>query len=339
MKKRWLALMFLLGPLLALPASAVPQNFTQHTIKGDFDGATSIYATDLDGDGDVDVLGTAYIAGDVTWWENDGNENFTQHTIDGTFDGAYSVYATDVDGDGDVDVLGAAAGDHDITWWENDGNENFTEHTIADTFYDAFCVYATDVDGDGDVDVLGAAADADDITWWENDGNENFTQHTVDGTFYGARSVYATDVDGDGDVDVLGAAYTADDITWWENFPSGNPPPADPINWTQHTIKGDFDGAWSVYARDVDGDGDVDVLGAATEADDITWWENTGGTPPSFTEHTINAKFDGARSVYARGMDGDGDVDVLGAAYYADDITWWENVSWRVYLPLIMRNY
>ncbi|NLP04707.1 hypothetical protein GX411_01985, partial [Candidatus Fermentibacteria bacterium] len=32
-------------------------------------------------------------------------------------------------------------------------------------------------------------------------------------------------------------------------------------------------GAWSVYSSDVDGDGDMDVLGAAYNADDITWWD------------------------------------------------------------------
>jgi len=33
-------------------------------------------------------------------------------------------------------------------------------------------------------------------------------------------------------------------------------------------------GAVSVYAADMDGDGDMDVLGAAIDADDIIWWES-----------------------------------------------------------------
>ena len=53
-----------------------------------FDGAHSVYATDMDGDGDMDVLGAACFADDITWWENDGSESFTRHTIDGDFDGA-----------------------------------------------------------------------------------------------------------------------------------------------------------------------------------------------------------------------------------------------------------
>jgi uncharacterized repeat protein (TIGR01451 family) len=297
----------------ALVGGTIP--FSEHGIAESFDGADSVYATDVDGDGDMDILSAASIADDVAWWENDGGESFTEHTIAGDFDGAYGVYAADVDGDGDVDVLGAASLADDITWWENDGDESFTEHTIASFFDGAYCVYATDVDGDGDVDVLGAAVHADDITWWENDGDESFTEHIIAGTFNGARFVYATDVDGDGDVDVLGAGYYADDITWWEN--DGDE------SFTEHTIAGFFDGAYSVYATDVDGDGDVDVLGAAVHADDVTWWENDGDE--SFTEHTIAGAFDGATSVYAADVDGDGDPDALGAAYHGDDIVWWEN--------------
>ena len=41
---------------------------------------------------------------------------------------------------------------------------------------------------------------------------------------------------------------------------------------TEHNIDATFGGASSVFAADVDGDGDTDVLGAALEDDDITWW-------------------------------------------------------------------
>ncbi|HUW95483.1 MAG TPA: S16 family serine protease [Anaerolineae bacterium] len=50
------------------------------------------------------------------------------------------------------------------------------------------------------------------------------------------------------------------------NSPSGNDPPADPITWTEHTIKGGCNGVHSVYASDVDRDGDMDIIGAAGDA-------------------------------------------------------------------------
>jgi hypothetical protein len=93
----------------------------------------------------------------------------------------------------------------------------------------------------------------------------------------------------------------------------------------EHTVDGDFDGAWSVYSADVNGDGYMDVLGAAYYADDITWWENVGGSGTSWTEHTVDGDFWGAHSVYSADVNGDGYMDVLGTAGYADDITWWEN--------------
>ncbi len=137
--------------------------------------------------------------------------------------------------------------------------------------------------------------------------DDPFSGYIVDNNFERVRLVATADVDGDGDMDIIGAAGTADDIAWWENMDGFG------TSWSQHTIDSNFEGAYSVYAADVDGDGDMDILGAGYWADDITWWENLDGAGTSWTEHTINGEFDGARSVYAADVDGDGDIDVLGA--------------------------
>jgi hypothetical protein len=301
---------------LVVPAVVLAQiNWTKHTINANYDGAYSVFAIDLDDDGDIDVLGAASIADYITWWENDGSENFTEHTIAANFDGAWFVYAIDMEPDGDIDVVGAASSADDITWWENDGSENFTEHTIAADFDYAISVYAIDMEPDGDVDVLGTAYTADDITWWENDGDENFTEHTIAGTFDGAIYVYAIDLDDDNDVDVLGCARAGHIVAWWEN--DGDE------NFTQHNIAAGYTGAWPIYAIDVNNDNDIDVVTGAFEADDITWWENDGSE--NFTEHTIDGSFDGPVGIYAIDLDGDNDIDVLSAALNADDITWWES--------------
>ena len=46
---------------------------------------------------------------------------------------------------------------------------------------------------------------------------------------------------------------------------------------------------------------------------------------PTFTEYSISTSADGARSVYATDVDGDGDMDVLSASYNDDKIAWHEN--------------
>ena len=46
---------------------------------------------------------------------------------------------------------------------------------------------------------------------------------------------------------------------------------------TQQVITTSADGAVSVYAIDLDGDGDADVMSASTVDDKIAWYENLGG--------------------------------------------------------------
>jgi hypothetical protein len=126
-------------------------NLLPHTIVGGelaAKGANCVYAEDVDGDGDMDVLSASYRDDKIAWYENDGSENFTALTITTSTDGANSVYAEDVDGDGDMDVLSASSGDNKIAWYENDGNANFSSHTITTNAVLASSVYAEDLDGD-----------------------------------------------------------------------------------------------------------------------------------------------------------------------------------------------
>jgi FG-GAP-like repeat len=300
-------------------------NLTEQTVEGDYNGAYSVYAEDVDGDGYMDVLGAAFNDDDITWWKNNTGDgtNWTEQTIEGSFDGAYSVHAADVDGDGYMDVLGAANNGDSITWWKNNTGDgtDWTENVVDADFDGAQSVYAVDIDGDGYMDVLGAAKDADDISWWRNTTGDGTTwaETFVDEAFDGAASVYPADIDGDGYMDILGAGHDGNIISWWRNT-TGNG-----TSWIETPVRVGYVSPHSVYSADMDGDGDMDVLGAARSSKDITWWENTEGDGTAWTEHTVDGEFAGAQSVYATDMDGDGDPDVLGAARTDGDITWWEN--------------
>ncbi|MEO1087860.1 MAG: FG-GAP-like repeat-containing protein, partial [Acidobacteriota bacterium] len=103
--------------------------------------------------------------------------------------------------------------------------------------------------------------------------------------------------------------------------------------WTERSIDDNFDRPFSVYASDMDADGDIDVLGAAANANDVTWWENTAGDGTAWAPHTIDGDFAGARSVLAADLDGDGDADVVGAARDADHIAWWTNRGGQFAMP------
>ena len=159
---------------LSGPAGAQP-GFDSKTIATNADNAFSVFAADMDGDGDTDVLSASRDDNKIAWYENDGSQNFTLRTITTNADNAVSVFAADVDGDGDTDVLSASFIGNKIAWYENDGSQNFTPRTITTNASGPYSVFAADVDGDGDTDVLSASALDDEIAWYENDGSQNFT--------------------------------------------------------------------------------------------------------------------------------------------------------------------
>jgi Secretion system C-terminal sorting domain/FG-GAP-like repeat len=315
--------------VLFLTFSVHAQEWIEHTVNEYFEGASSVYPVDFDGDGDIDLLGCAanYEYGNIHWWENVGGHglSWNEHVISSTAMASNRVFAADVDGDGDQDALAAIWYTDEIIWWENeDGNGlSWIEHIVDGDFDFALDVHAEDVDGDGDTDVLGAGRDENSITWWENVNGDGliWIEHAVSGFFEGASSVYPSDVNGDGNIDIVGAANQAHDVTWWENLDG------DGLSWTEHAIDDFVEGVADVYAIDVDGDGDSDVFGAAYIADNLAWWENVDGDGLSWVEHTVGDALDGVYSIFAADMDGDEDTDVLSAAYFADDITWWENVD------------
>ena len=70
--------------------------------------------------------------------------------------------------------------------------------------------------------------------------------------------------------DALAALANNAKIVWHENLGGGSFGP-------EQVITASASDARSVYATDLDGDGDADVLSAAAGDDRIAWYENLGG--------------------------------------------------------------
>jgi fibronectin type 3 domain-containing protein len=299
---------------------------TQNVITTSADHATSVYAADLDNDGDKDVLSASGNDGKIAWYENldAGGVSTTQNVITTSADHATSVYAADVDDDGDKDVLSASQ--NKIAWYENlnSGGVSTTQSVITQDVTGS--VYAADLDGDGDKDVLSASLNDDEIAWYENldAGGVSTTQNVIlsrRDQFYsvdGINDVYAADVDNDGDKDVL-SAFESDKVAWFENLDSGG-------FSDYHTVITTNVDARSVYAADVDNDNDKDVLSASDNQ--IAWYENLNSGGVSTTQNVIRTSVVNALSVYAADLDGDGDKDILSASWSGPSdgtIAWYEN--------------
>jgi hypothetical protein len=132
-------------------------------------GAWSVYAVDLDKDGDLDVLGASSNARTISWVRNDGNGSFTAMPfISTTLFGARFVRAADLNSDGWVDVVCLSEHRSQVVWFQNDGQGGFGPEAVVGTPRGPVEVHTADLDGDGDVDVLSANAAEGSFTWFEN---------------------------------------------------------------------------------------------------------------------------------------------------------------------------
>ncbi len=304
------------------------------SVEDDFDGATSVFPCDIDGDGDIDVAGSALTAGEISWWENSDSLGLTweKHLVDDGFPGACSIVAADIDGDGDTDLVGAGKtlyGGNDIAWWENTegAGDRWEYHLVSGGFAGAHAAAVGDVDGDGDIDIFGASMSRDEVVCWENtDGlGQEWEQHVAGSSFDGSWTLSPGDYDGDGDLDIAAGAFYADDVAWFENAD------AQGASWVRHDIDTDFDGVYFIHSLDIDADGDLDLFGAAAVADAVVWWENRSGV---FEKHFVDEALDGAVCVHGCDIDNDGDGDVLATSnstnavilYLNDAGTWTKNL-------------
>ena len=295
-------------------------------------GANDVILADLDADGKPDVVYAASTSNTIGWHRNLGSGNFGEANLLSTNAlNANGLHVADLDNDGDLDVLAASEADDTVGWFANiDGKGTFTDRQVITSEADsARSVFAADLDGDGDLDVLSASARDDIVAWYENeDGVGQFgSRQTIsipNSAVSRANFVSAADLDGDGDLDVLTASYNDKEVSWYENIDGlatfgeekvlmqdvGHPRPR-------------YD---SVWAADIDSDGDLDVVSSA-EFGHLTFWvENLDGSGVFAEMRPIGPKSEMTGGTFRIvDLDQDGDLDILAGSDHEGIIAWHEN--------------
>ncbi|WP_461305286.1 T9SS type A sorting domain-containing protein, partial [Aureisphaera sp.] len=240
-------------------------------------GVQTAMAVDIDGDLDADIVCTSDEDDTIAWFENtDGMGTFGPKTIITTGVSGRDSFVGDIDGDDDMDILTSANGiGKTLSWFENvDGQGTFSgEIIIANNDSGVEEVFLADLDGDDDLDALFVTPAQDLVAWHENlDGQGNFGPEQIISNSAGfVRTLYAADLDNDNDMDVVsGSSDFEGNISWYENL-DGNGSFGPP-----QQIEGkEAGGIRSVFAADLDGDSDNDVLGALLREDKVVWYRNS----------------------------------------------------------------
>lgn len=254
---------------------------------------------DLDGDGDLDFVSVEGSA-TIKKYLNDSIGGFNSSTI-ATVLGISKIKLVDLDEDGDLDItfFNTSAGSNNV--FLNDGKSNFSQ--LGSSVPGVTSVVFFDVDSDNISDFI-ASDNSANLSFYKNNGDASFTLTTSINTssYFDLRSA---DLNGDGSIDVIatndnGFYILTNDGTG--NFTLAGGP------------YGSVDTAKAVSAGDIDNDGDIDVVLAATPLVPINggneiWINNGSGV---FTQTGIpTEESDPTQAVVLGDIDSDGDLDYI----------------------------
>ena len=181
-------------------------------------------------------------------------------------------------------------------------------------------VRSADFDNDNDVDVVVSAFDL--IAWYENiDGLANFsTPIPIQEGKGQSFSLFPADIDDDDKVDLIVSFFDEDEIGWYRNLGNG-------VFSSMQLITNNLQNASGVYASDIDGDTDLDVVLGVTNGNGLYWVENLDGLGTFGPRITIDSNISQARTQIVKDIDGDDDNDILTNSVGSSFLSWFENVD------------
>ncbi|HEU5116966.1 MAG TPA: VCBS repeat-containing protein, partial [Isosphaeraceae bacterium] len=302
--------------LAAVPALAdVPEKSETPTFEKVDINPRSVYeaagAFDVDGDKDLDI-----VSGD-TWYEA---PNWTPHKVRdwprvGTYLNCFATLPVDADKDGDTDFVTCSYFGKDVAWVENPGKNGgeWAYHEI-DLPGPSEAAVMIDLTGDGQLDFLPNTVN--NLVFYSLDtaGPEpKFGKHQFPKE-YAAHGVGTGDINQDGRIDLLTPKG-------WLEAPENR---QSDEGWTWHPDWNLGATGIQILGKDVDADGDVDLVYGMGHNYGLFWLEQTKGDDgkAAWTRHEIDPSVASVHTLLWADLNNDGQADelVTGKRVYAHEI-------------------
>jgi len=301
--------------------SILAQHFgeVQFISFGNLDGIYQVEVTDIDGDGDRDILLAFWIDRKMIWLENDGANNFSNtHTIINDFPGLAVFEIADLNNNGFDDIILV---DHEQSklsiYFNNEGNFTLSNQELPlEDGLEKTALYFINLDNDPDelLDII--LGTENELVWYKNvDGQGDFENNfLLSNNFNNPRSIGIADLDGDGAREIYAAVpnflriFTPSNTgTYnWDNLYNTGPGQAD-LNFAD----------WNC-------DGFTDLIFSVQGENKCYFFENS---PSGLAEEPtlLLSQINSLEEFELNDIDGDGDVDIAFAAFQNVEQVWLKN--------------
>jgi hypothetical protein len=181
-------------------------SFSYHAIDRSTFRLNYLRSSDMDKDGDQDVVTCQAGGSRIIWYENNGNGKFKSHYLFAE-NPKCDFVASDMDRDGNLDFVSCkqnrVTDNCEITWHRNNGGHSpkLSSYVIIKETQQINSFYCADLDQDDDMDII-AGLSSNEILWYENNGN-GFTRNTISTDTDLILNLYPEDVNHDGALDIV----------------------------------------------------------------------------------------------------------------------------------------
>lgn len=333
--------------------------WTEYTIRSPHRHPNSVYAANLDGDPDLELIigaagGNSIFTLDLVVLNITGDRTqpsgWTQAYVSDTNDFPYFMFVADIDQDSDLDFAAGFNGSNpsisQVSWYRNNGGLGFTRVQLEVGVVEPFGVTGGLLVGnaavnDNRVDLVISeglsglsGASVGRVLYYKNDPGapDHFQVPVVvhtNSTNKRMGQAAVADVDGDGNPDILTGYSEENRVSWWrgdgdESNPGG---PFEEGRRYLGSMPGGLGLLQLIQVGDLDLDGDPDVI--ASDYFEAGWFENDDPFSTDWTFYPIDLSngFTSPNFIIPADLDGDGDLDLVGIDETApgSEIGWWEN--------------
>ncbi|CAF3306064.1 unnamed protein product [Rotaria sp. Silwood2] len=280
-----------------------------YTTGGTASHPEGVTASDLNGDGNLDIIVANYGANNIGIFMGTGVGTYAPQVAvaTGAGSGPQAVAASDVNGDGNADIIVANFDGNKVGVFLGTGHGTFSPQVTypTDAGSRPRSVVVADLNDDNKGDIIVANREGSYVAVFFNKGDGTFYPQVKYSTGAGSwpRSVVVADVNGDGTLDVIVANSRTNNVGIFLNKGDGTLAtqttlPTDPL-------------PRAVTVADINDDGKIDILYISSANDNFGLYCNTGnGIFVLQGPYAVGAG-SSPYGIAAADLNGDGKIDIV----------------------------